>query len=444
MPCTKNTADPQPAPAQRIFISYSHDSEEHREKVLGLANALLVNHVDVILDQFETSPPQDWPRWCEEQLRPENSDKVLMVCTDNYRNRVERRVPPHEGKGVCWEARFIYGYIYDDKANHRFIPVLFPGGSEDDIPRIIKHHQHYRVASCQLPGDTGIESLLREVLGKPAVVKPPLGSEPELLPKPLPYGAGAVTSATHSQPSNLPYPSLGTLFKGRAQFLTDLHRSLHGDHAPATVITTRQAVHGLGGIGKTRLAVEYALAHQAEYSAFLFAIADTPEALRRNLAALCGPLVLDLPAQHAREDEARLNAVLRWLHEHPGWFLIFDNVDSPAAAAEVERLLASLQGGHVLITSRLSDWSGSVQPLELDVLAAPDAADFLLQRTQGKRPRPPPIPPTPSRWRRNLMGWPSRSNKPARSSPRSIVRWAITAAAGASGSRRSASGTTRP
>jgi tetratricopeptide (TPR) repeat protein len=65
--------------------------------------------------------------------------------------------------------------------------------------------------------------------------------------------------------------------------------------------------------------------------------------------------------------------------------LIIDNVDTEETAAEVERLLARLRSGHVVITSRISDWSAGVEPLELDVLASADAAAFLLERTRMHR-----------------------------------------------------------
>jgi hypothetical protein len=140
------------------------------------------------------------------------------------------------------------------------------------------------------------------------------------------------------------------------------------------------------GVGKTRLAVEYAWQHKADYSALLFVVADSPENLRRNLAGLVAPLVLDLPEQEATKEEVRVAAALDWLHEHPGWFLILDNIDTEEAATAAEGLLAQLRGGSVLITSRLAQWSASVEPLALDVLASEDAAQFLLERSgRGRR-----------------------------------------------------------
>jgi tetratricopeptide (TPR) repeat protein len=185
------------------------------------------------------------------------------------------------------------------------------------------------------------------------------------------------------KPISLPYPSLGSLFKGRDAFLRDLHASL--TRGPGRTAITGSALHGLGGIGKTRAAVEYAWAHEAEYAALLFVIADTPEALRHNLAALAGPLVLNLPQQHAAEEDVRLAAVLDWLKLNPGWLVILDNLDTEEAVKAADSLLGTLTGGHVLITSRLSAFAGHFDPLHLDVLGIDDAVAFLLERTERRR-----------------------------------------------------------
>jgi hypothetical protein len=122
-----------------------------------------------------------------------------------------------------------------------------------------------------------------------------------------------------------------------------------------------------------------------EYCALLFLSAETSEALHRNLAALCDARVLNLEERNENDEQARAAAALAWLSQNPGWILIIDSVDSPEAAKATEDLLAQLDSGHVLVTSRLSDWSGGVQRLELDVLNESDSAAFLLERTSGCR-----------------------------------------------------------
>ena len=141
------------------------------------------------------------------------------------------------------------------------------------------------------------------------------------------------------KPIVLPYPSLGPLFKGREGFMRQLHDSLARGEGKTAI--TSKALYGLGGIGKSRAAVEYAWAHRSDYSALLFVVAETPEALRRNLAALAATLVNDLDTT---DDTVRLQAVLDWLGTHPGWFLILDNVDTPVAMAEVEFCYQDLSG----------------------------------------------------------------------------------------------------
>lgn len=193
--------------------------------------------------------------------------------------------------------------------------------------------------------------------------------------------------------NNLPYKSLGSLFKGREEFLCTIHQSLgrvehlgHQRFAAITASATAATLYGLGGIGKTRAAIEYAHRYAEEYTALLFVRADSPADLQQNLAALCGPMVFDLPEKNEKEIDVQVAGVLRWLQQHAGWLLILDNVDTEDAARAVQELLGRLTpSGQVLLTSRLSGWEGAVKSLPLDVLAEVDATAFLLERTGTRR-----------------------------------------------------------
>jgi hypothetical protein len=161
-----------------------------------------------------------------------------------------------------------------------------------------------------------------------------------------------------------------------------LHDSLtrkNGGHAAIV----SNALHGLGGIGKTRAAVEYAWAHSDDYSAVLFVLAASPEALWLDLAALVG--TLGLPQREPMDEAMRLRAVLDWLRTNPGWLLILDNVDTKATLVEAGQLMGQLAGGHVVLTSRLDVFAAHVEPLEMDVLTLEDATSFLLERTAPRR-----------------------------------------------------------
>ena len=184
------------------------------------------------------------------------------------------------------------------------------------------------------------------------------------------------------QPRNLPFASLGDLFKGREAALEELRAALAGAKG---VAVAGRALHGLGGIGKTRLAIEYAWAREADYSALLFVRADDAAALNAGLAALAGASVLDLPEKEAREDEAKIVAVLHWLEANPTWLLILDNVDDREAVAATANLMPRLKGGHVIVTGRAANFPPTLRTFELDALDEGAATQFLLERTAEKR-----------------------------------------------------------
>jgi hypothetical protein len=72
-----------------VFISYSHDSQEHAELVLALSDRLRDDGIDCLLDQYEVSPPEGWPLWMDRQIHEANF--VLMICTPTYFRRVMRK-----------------------------------------------------------------------------------------------------------------------------------------------------------------------------------------------------------------------------------------------------------------------------------------------------------------------------------------------------------------
>jgi hypothetical protein len=138
-------------------------------------------------------------------------------------------------------------------------------------------------------------------------------------------------------------------------------------------------------VGKTRLAIEYARAHEADYSALLFVRSDDPTTFFAGIAALCGTLVLDLPEKEETDEAAKFEAVLRWLEANPAWLMILDNVDDDQARDPVIDLLPRLKNGRIVITARDSNFPAGVLTIELGVLDEAVATAFLLDRTHGRR-----------------------------------------------------------
>ena len=191
-------------------------------------------------------------------------------------------------------------------------------------------------------------------------------------------------------PENIPFPSIGTLFTGRDETLRALRESLIAANAAPGAVPDRpvvQLIHGTGGVGKTRLAVEYARRFPEGYTARLFLRGSSPGAIDESLASLAGLFLLNLPEQDEKETEVRAAAVIRWLAAHPGYLLVIDNVDTQEARDHAAALLAKLPPGHVLLTSRLHTWTGDILRTPLPVLSDTDAATLLLKyRSAPKAP----------------------------------------------------------
>jgi TIR domain len=166
---TRMTAGP-------VFISYSHDSTEHSARVRELADALIEMGLDVQLDQFVRRPARGWPHWCEERLRPENAAFVLVICTANYRKRVEDRVSFDEGRGAFWEGALIHQYIYEEKGNTRFIPVLLGDTPDDAVPFPLRPFTRYRLKAFDV-SDPLFQELYCELIGHAPRAKPVRGAK---------------------------------------------------------------------------------------------------------------------------------------------------------------------------------------------------------------------------------------------------------------------------
>src|SRR5579872_1631677 len=134
-----SSAEPMPP---KVFISYSHDSDEHAQRVLALADALREDEIEVVLDQYDQAPKEGWPLWMEHNL--DAADFVLMVCTETYHRRVMRREAPGRGLGVQWEGNLIYNHIYGNPSQgSRYIPILFHPSDACYIPTPVQGHMHY-------------------------------------------------------------------------------------------------------------------------------------------------------------------------------------------------------------------------------------------------------------------------------------------------------------
>ncbi len=164
------------ASTDEVFISYSHDSPEHIRAVLELSNRLREEGVDCALDQYETSPPEGWPRWMDKKIR--ESKYVVLVCTETYYKRVMGQAEPGVGHGVKWEGNLIYQHLYDaGTVNTRFVPVVFRSADKTFVPDPLRG-----ATAHALDAPEGYDKLYAQLTGIPLVARPPLGKRRAPLP----------------------------------------------------------------------------------------------------------------------------------------------------------------------------------------------------------------------------------------------------------------------
>ncbi len=169
-------------------------------------------------------------------------------------------------------------------------------------------------------------------------------------------------------------------FTGRSHLLAALRHSLtNGGHAALTnggFAAPTQAVHGLGGVGKTQLALEYAYLHAPDYEIIYWVRSEEPAQLASDYAALAGPLTL--PEKDAPDQTAIIAAVRHWLEHNDGWLLVFDNAPHADALPDY---LPHGGPGHIIITSRDPNWGSVASPLEVPTWPRKESIAFLEKRT---------------------------------------------------------------
>lgn len=137
-------------------------------------------------------------------------------------------------------------------------------------------------------------------------------------------------------------------------------------------------VQGLGGVGKSTLALTYAHRHRRDYTVLWWIAAASPDHIEQSLADLALRLIPVWAGSASTKDRAAW--AMLWLQWHPGWLLIFDNVEDPADLQPY----VSTSNGHVIATSRRSaSWPTSVATLALDVLDLAAASELLCSQVLG-------------------------------------------------------------
>jgi tetratricopeptide (TPR) repeat protein len=307
----------------RVFISYSHDSPEHEARVSVLAERLRGDGLTVAIDKDELFPEDGWLKWMSEQI--EAARFVLVICTEKY---------GRHGRGANREGAIIDQNLYEARGrNRKFIPVVMREEDAEHRPEFLRPYTCFVM-------DRDYSKLLQLLR--------PKNAEPDAF-------------------WNI--PSRNDYFSGRDEYIENLRRMLAQGGSAA--LTQPQAIRGLGGIGKTQTAIEYAHRYRAEYSSGFWMTADSREALVSGFAAL-GP-----PDEQDLGKAARIGK--RWFEENSGWLLILDNVEDWSV---VKDWIPAGRRGHVLITTRLQSTGTIAKGIDLPKMTPEEGAEFLLRRAK--------------------------------------------------------------
>ena len=142
-----------------------------------------------------------------------------------------------------------------------------------------------------------------------------------------------------------------------------------------------QTIAGLGGIGKTQLAIEYAYRHCNLFStAIWFAVAETTAIIQNHFVAFAEKFSLPLPPDYKPEDLQR--EVKKWLSKNKNWLIIFDNVESYDV---VKPYLPQKISGRLIITTRNAQIDDIGDQIELGVFDEKESVSFLQRRFSSKK-----------------------------------------------------------
>ncbi len=153
----------------RVFITYSHDSADHKKWVLDFATTLRNRGIDAVLDQWDLKPGDDLPHFMETQL--ESADFAVMICTEKYVEKANAG----EG-GVGYEKMIMTSSLLNKIDSNKVIPIIRQSGTAER-PTFLKS-KLYIDFSKDDDVEYSLDELLRVLLNAPLYEKPPLGSNP--------------------------------------------------------------------------------------------------------------------------------------------------------------------------------------------------------------------------------------------------------------------------
>jgi hypothetical protein len=345
--------------AADFFVSYTSADRAWAE---WIAWQLEAEGYMVVVQAWDVTAGRDWLH--EMQHATSTAQRVVVVLSPAYLQSIHRETE--------WRP-----FDAEDPSGERS-QLLSVRVGEVEPPGLLKTRSYVDLVNRDAESArAALLTAVRGARGKPAEEPESSGAQGQAV------GAAEAPRFPAELPPtwNVPHHP-NPYFTGRELLLAEVHTRL----TASDLAVRRVALTGLGGVGKTQLAVEYAYRQRADYDLVWWARAEQPATLLGDYAALAGqaPLAADLQLAKDAPQQAAVAAVRAWLERHHRWLLLFDNAAQPQAMME---LLPRSGTGHVLLTSRAeTGWEQLTTPVSVDVLTLADATGFLLARSGDHGP----------------------------------------------------------
>lgn len=156
----------------KVFISYSHDSEQHKRWVLNLANNLMENGIDIVFDQYHLSTGKDLKYFMSNSIQ--EADKIIIILSENYKKKAESL-----SGGVGFEYSIIRNKLFEQITNNSlYLPILKSGDFKSSVPDFMASFLYLDMRTNDLFAQN-FNKLLRNIYDEPLVKKPELGEKPD-------------------------------------------------------------------------------------------------------------------------------------------------------------------------------------------------------------------------------------------------------------------------